>query len=500
MQSLEALEFLFDDISLPILALDIYGRVEKCNFAFERFFRFSTEDLRGRDANERIVTTENLAEVQDWTERARRGEEIRASTRCRSKNGKTFEIDLHLLPHRIGGEVRGVWAVFHDVSAARRLEEELRQARKMEVLGQLTGGIAHDFNNLLTVIIGYSEMLEITLEPGDLQRHAHEIRRAAERAGDLTMKLLAFGRKQDLKPANLQLNALILELQRMLQRMIGEKIHIATNLDLDLGLVHIDRVQLEQVIINLVVNSRDAMPGGGQLVIETGWAEMSEEDLEDLPSAQPGEFVLFRVRDDGCGMDDDTQTRMFDPFFTTKAAGKGTGLGLSSVYGVVSQNGGYIRVESEVGRGTTIEIGLPRISENAVPFAMDPSGRIAVGHETILVVEDDARVRRVTRDYLELSGYEVLEASSEGEALRHSEDHSGPIHLLLTDVVLPGTNGPELARKLTDLRPEMKVLFQSGYNEDEVIRQGGSGGQWGYLQKPVRQKVMTQKVRQILDS
>jgi PAS domain S-box-containing protein len=494
------LEVLFQKLSVPLLALDEAGRVEACNRAFERLFRFQESELAGKDPDEILVPPKRRGEVRQWRRRAALGQEIRRAVQLRAGDGRLVDVELHLIPRRRDSEVHGFFALYHDLTRLRELEEKLRQAEKMEAIGHLTGGIAHDFNNLLTAILGYAEMLELALhDKPAFKKNAHEIRKAAERAGQLTNRLLAFSRKQDVSPSFLHLNSVILEIEGMLRRVLGEKVRIETRLDVELGLVWIDRVQLEQVILNLVVNARDAMPEGGELTLETRSFELDDREAEAYPACVPGRYMALRVRDTGCGMDEPTRRRIFEPYFTTKGSGRGTGLGLASVYGIVTQNGGFVRVESEPGKGTLFEVALPRAQSAQVELAIDASGKIEYGRETILVVEDDPLVREVTRDYLRMSGYRVLEASSEAEALEQIRDYHEPIHLLVTDVVMPDTSGPELARKLTRLRPEMKVLYQSGYADNEVLRQGGPEPGWGYLQKPVRQKLMTQKVREILD-
>ncbi|MCP4658981.1 MAG: PAS domain S-box protein [bacterium] len=498
----DALGTLFERVALAVAVLDANGRVRRLNAAFEDLFQVRTAELVGRDLDEMIVPEEERAAAQELQERACAGIEARAKTRRKSRDGSIHDVEIHLIPYLVDGEPGGIFATYHDVSEQRTLEEQLRQAQKMEAIGQLAGGIAHDFNNLLTAIVGYSEILELTLAGNvGLQQNALEIRKAGERAGRLTQRLLAFSRKQGLEPTKLHLNTVVLELEKTLLRLIGEHIRIHSVLDPALGIVWADRGQLEQVVINLVVNARDAMPEGGTLIIETSNTNLDGELANAYPTCRPGPFVQLSIRDTGCGIDPDIQSKIFDPFFTTKQEGEGTGLGLAGVYGIVTQNEGYIRVESVPGAGSTFDIGLPRIMDPGVGLMpADPSGLISFGRETILLVEDDAGVLQVTQDFLELAGYRVLPASGEAEALQQLENFPEGIDLLLTDVVLPCTNGPELARKLTALRPEMKVLYQSGYLDNEVLRQGGPEPGRGYLQKPVRQKIMTQKIREILDS
>jgi len=379
---------------------------------------------------------------------------------------------------------------------------QLLQAQKMEAIGQLTGGIAHDFNNMLTVIMGYSELTLHSLRPDDPARvNVEQIEQAGERASLLTRQLLAFSRKQVLQPKVLDLNAVLTNLDQMLQRLIGEDIDLVTVLAPGVGRVHADPSQVEQVIMNLAVNARDAMPRGGKLTIETANVELDDAYARRHGPVQPGAYVLLAVSDTGCGMDRDTQARIFEPFFTTKEPGKGTGLGLSTVYGIVKQSGGYIWVYSEVGRGTTFKIYLPRVE--AVAKAVEPSreatGSVR-GSETILLVEDDAGIRALVRQVLAQSGYQVLEAHHGKHAIQICEQHAGPIHLLVTDMVMPEMSGTETAGHLTSLRPDLKVLFLSGYADEAVHRHGMLAAGANFLPKPFTPAVLARKVREVLDA
>jgi two-component system cell cycle sensor histidine kinase/response regulator CckA len=358
-----------------------------------------------------------------------------------------------------------LFAIFKDITERKVLEKQLRQAQKMEAIGQLTGGIAHDFNNLLSVIMGYCEILENQLPPHNpLQKECEQIKKAGERAASLTRQLLAFSRQQILEPRVIDLNAAVIEMEIMLRRLIGSDIDFSTVLEPSLGSVKADRGQIEQVIMNLAVNARDAMPKGGRLTIETANVELDEEYVRRHSGQLPGSYVVLSVSDTGIGMNAEIQARIFDPFFTTKGLGKGTGLGLSTVYGVVRQSGGHIWVYSEPGHGTTFKIYLPRVEE---PVTLEkPStgeARPLGGAETILLVEDEEALRVLTRRFLTESGYTVLEAEHPDIAIQFARQHSGPIHLLLTDVVLPGMNGPALVETVTQLRPHLRVLYMSGY-------------------------------------
>ena len=371
--------------------------------------------------------------------------------------------------------------------ALRRSEEQLRQAQKMEAVGRLAGGIAHDFNNLLTVITSYGDLLLEDLAPDDSRRDdVEQIRKAAEGAAALTRQLLAFSRQQVLEPKVLDIRAIVAGTEKLLRRLIGADVQLATSLASDLGAVKADPGQLEQIIINLAVNARDAMPGGGRLTI----AATGMEEVE----GRPGRWVMLAVSDTGIGMDEQTKARIFEPFFTTKESGKGTGLGLATVYGIVKQAGGFIWVDSEPGRGTSFEVYLPRVDEPVAPAITRPApaepGR---GTETVLLVEDAPAVRLVTRQVLERYGYTVLEAPTGDMALRLAAKHHGPIHLLLTDVVMPGLSGRQLAGQLSQLRAEMKVLYVSGYAD--TVESGVA-----YLQKPFAPEALARRVRDVLDA
>jgi signal transduction histidine kinase/CheY-like chemotaxis protein len=391
-------------------------------------------------------------------------------------------------------------AFFQDITERKSLEKQLRQAQKMEAIGQLAGGIAHDFNNLLGIIIGYSQLFEEQLdEKHPLKPKVAQIQKAGERAAALTRQLLAFSRQQVLEPKVLDLNAVVADMSKMLHRLIGEDIDLVTVPAPDLGHVKADQGQMEQVIMNLAVNARDAMPQGGKLTITTANADLDDVYVRQHLAGAPGPYVVLQVSDTGCGMDRDTQARIFEPFFTTKESGKGTGLGLSTVYGVVKQSEGYIWVYSEPGQGTTFKIYLPRVDQPETP-AEPVSGvrKDARGTETILVVEDAQALRELTRELLESAGYTVLEASDGAEALRIAKEHHGPIHLLLTDVVMPGMDGRALAESMVVSHPDLKVLYVSGYTDDAILRHGIFDSKITLLQKPFRREDLTRKVRDVL--
>ena len=384
----------------------------------------------------------------------------------------------------------------------RRLEEQFRQAQKMEAVGRLAGGVAHDFGNVLTAIHGFADLLRLQLDPADPRcRYVDGITKAAERAVGLTRQLLAFSHQQELAPEVLDLNAVVADMDEMLRRLIGEDIELVTVLQPDLGPVKADRGQLEQVIMNLAVNARDAMAMGGRLTIETANADLDVAYVRQHAAVRPGSYVLLAVSDTGCGMDAATQARIFEPFFTTKEPEKGTGLGLSTVYGIVKQSGGHVWVYSEPGRGATFKIYLPLVEDTVTvgaPHPMPTESR--GGSETILLVEDEEQVRNLVREVLQANGYRVLEASRGGEALRLGEEHAGPIDLLLTDVVMPGMSGREVAERLATRRSHIQVLFMSGYTDAAIVHHGVLEEGVVLLQKPFTSQVLTRTIRQVLDT
>jgi signal transduction histidine kinase len=391
-------------------------------------------------------------------------------------------------------------AVFDNITERRKLEEQLRQSQKMEAVGQLAGGIAHDFNNLLTVINGYAELLQNRIdEKSPLRGNVIEIRHAGDRAASLTRQLLAFSRRQVLQPKALDLNGVISDLGTMLHRLIGEDIELRTHLRPDLGTVLADPGQIEQVLLNLAVNARDAMSAGGTLVLETDNVVLDETFAKEYPAVVPGPHVLLAVSDTGTGIPREIREHIFEPFFSTKERGKGTGLGLSTVYGIVKQSNGHIGVYSEVGMGTTFKIYLPRVGgEVQVSSSASPAASFQ-GDETVLVVEDESSVQGVIERVLSGNGYRVLLASDGSEALRVSGEHEGPIGLLITDLVMPGMGGREVASRLETARPGLRVLFMSGYTENAISHHGVLDAGVEFIQKPFLSDALLRKVREVLD-
>ena len=425
----------------------------------------------------------------DWTRRDRSIISVRLSGRAFRNEANTIFFELFA----------------EDVTERRALEQQLRQAQKMEAVGRLAGGIAHDFNNLLMVISGYSEfLLERIGDDPALRGHAQEIANAAERATSLTRQLLAFSRKQMLAPKIVDLNSVVTENVKMLTRLIGEDIDLVMVPGPDIGAVKADPGQIEQVIMNLAVNARDAMPHGGKLTIETANVTLDANYARFHAPVKPGDYVMLAISDTGMGMDADTQAHIFEPFYTTKGL-KGTGLGLSTVYGIVKQSEGYIWLYSETGKGTSFKIYLPRFSATGEALASQPAlaadaDQPSPGHETILLVEDEENLRRLARQALETQGYRVIDAPDGAAAMKISQAHKGPIHLLLTDVIMPGMNGRELANHISPSRPEMRVLYMSGYTENHIGHNGTLDQGITLLQKPFTLPALKAKVREVLDT
>jgi two-component system cell cycle sensor histidine kinase/response regulator CckA len=470
------------------------GRYIDVNESFLRVTGYSREEVIGRTSRELNfwVGPEDRSIFIEKLKKQGSVREMEIGFRTKSGEIRTAVDSAEIID--VAGQ-ECVIAIFRDITEQKTLEKQLRQTQKMEAVGQLSGGIAHDFNNLLGVIIGYSEILEHRLAPDDpLQKECLQIKKAGQSAASLTRQLLAFSRQQVLEPRVLDLNAIVLNVEKMLRRLIGEHIDLRTQLDPALGSVKADQSQIEQVIINLAVNARDAMARGGKLIIETSNVILDEDYARRHSPQLPGPYVLLAVADTGIGMDAETQARIFEPFFTTKELGKGTGLGLSTVYGVVRQSGGHIWVYSEPGQGTTFKIYLPRAGQTArlQQPAAGPAESLR-GSETILLVEDEEALRGLTHSLLENSGYTVLEADLPEAAIEIAHQHRGTIHLLLTDMVMPGMNGRDLAANLAAKRPEMKVVYMSGYTG--FTHAGLADPEISLLAKPFTRDTLLRKVR-----
>ncbi|MGH9603603.1 MAG: ATP-binding protein [Terriglobales bacterium] len=478
------------------------GRYVEVNDSFLRLTGYERDEVVGR----------TVAELNIWTDpadRERMTAQIRMlgsvrdmELRYRNKQGVLRTGSLSAEVIELSGQ-RCLVSVMRDISDHRLLEEQLLQAQKMEAIGRLAGGVAHDFNNLLAIILGYSDLLQEAIPAeGPARKHLAEIRKAGERAATLTRQLVAFSRKQVLELKVFDLNTVVIENYKMLRRLIGEDIELLLEPDRQPTPVKADAAQMEQVIMNLAVNARDAMPKGGRLTIETANVVLDATQVNRHVTMPAGAYVMLSVTDNGIGMDANTQARIFEPFFTTKEKGKGTGLGLATVYGIVKQSGGYIWVYSEPGQGTTFKIYLPRAEEPIEPepaAARIPAASLR-GHETVLLVEDEESVRKLAAHCLRQQGYTVLEANTGAEALQMSRDHTEPIHLLVTDVVMPGMGGRVLADQLIALRPDARVLFVSGYTGNAIVHHGILDPGTFLLSKPFRPVELAQKVREVLDA
>jgi len=474
--------------------------------ATTRLLGYDLTEFVGRNAMELIHPDDRsavLLRLEEVMTQSRRRVEV--SSRVQHKNGQWRHLEGVLTNLLDDPSIRAIVNNYRDVTDRRLLEEQIVLAQKMEAIGRLAGGVAHDFNNILTAIGGYTDLLLADLDPDDKRRRdVEEIHRAADRAAALTHQLLAFSRRQVLQPKVISLNALVPDIEKMLRRLIGEDILFATVLHPKTGNVRADPGQLEQVIVNLAVNARDAMPNGGRLTIETRNVELDQSYTTDHPNVNPGHYVMLAVSDTGIGMNEETKSRIFEPFFTTKVRGKGTGLGLATVYGIVQQTGGHIWPYSEPGQGTTMRVYLPRVDEPADPIEhpIETTPTALRGTETILLVEDEAPVRSITRQLLQRNGYTVLEAADGQTALAlvDGAQHGTHVDLLLTDVIMPGMSGRALAAELMTRRPALRVLFMSGYTDDAIVRHGMLEPGLAYLEKPFRPPTLLRKVREVLQT
>jgi PAS domain S-box-containing protein len=475
------------------------GRYLEVNDAFLRMMEYARAELIGKTALDLDiwVSPEDRRRLSGELVRNGRVQELQANFRTRS--GQIRQVEVSAEGIQLQGEPC-LLAITRDVTLHKQLEQQLLQAQKMEAVGRLAGGVAHDFNNLLGVIMGYSELLARELGPDSvLSRKVDAIQTACQRAASLTAQLLAFSRRQVLQPKVVNLNSLVSETNKMLRRLIGEDVEAATVLDPKLGQVRADPGQIVQVIMNLAVNARDAMPNGGKLIIETANVTLPAGTVSQGVSVPPGRYVMLAVSDTGSGMSTETQGRIFEPFFTTKPVGEGTGLGLATVGGIVEQSGGHIFVDSEMGRGTNFKVYLPRVDEVAELAAPQKDSTELQGSETILLVEDDLTLRGLVQESLQTMDYNVLVAGSGEEALRVLERHPAAIDLLMTDVIMPQMSGPELAQVVSTLRPGMKVLYMSGYTDDKLRDVPHAGAEVAWIQKPFQLQDLAQKLREVLD-
>ena len=483
-----------------IAVVTVHGERLYNSPSYQKLLGYTPEELEKTSAYEQIHPDDQPAVKLAAEEAKKSGVGRRVEYRIRHKSGEWRVLESTASAVRNSdGEVEKLIIVNRDITERKHLEQQLLLSQRLEAVGKLSGGVAHDFNNILGVIIGYSEALQQMMPADDPMREAvDEIEKAGRRAAALTQQLLAFSRKQVLEPKILELNSIVADVEKMLRRLIGEDVELQIVSASALGMVKADRGQIEQVILNLAVNARDAMPHGGKLRIETMNADLDENDARRLRYVIPGQYVMLRVSDTGTGMSAEVQSHIFEPFYTTKEQGKGTGLGLATVYGVVKQSGGYIWLDSEVGKGSRSQVYLPRAEGVEPETARSQPAFEAHGPATILVVEDEASLRKLTCSTLKQNGYKILEAKDGPEAIEVARQYHGDIHLLFTDVVMPGMSGHELAGKLSSQRPKMKVLYTSGYTDGAVATHGVLESGVVILRKPFSRAQLQQNVGQML--
>jgi PAS domain S-box-containing protein len=484
-----------------IVVTDPGGTIVYVNPAFERVTGYSSSEAIGQ--NSRILKSghQDAAFYRRMWDALAGGEIWKGLLVNRHKNGSLFQEEASIGPVRdAAGRLVSYVAVKRDVTNEMNLERQLMQAQKMEAVGRLAGGVAHDFNNLLGVITGYGELTRRTLSDDDPRSvKVDQILKAAERAAGLTRQLLAFSRKQVLQPTTVDLNRVVVEVEKLLRRLIGEDIQLEVVAGQELRRVRVDVGQIEQVLMNLAVNARDAMPDGGRLTIETANADLDSEFAQRHPPAQSGPYVMLAVTDNGVGMDAKTQAHLFEPFFTTKELGRGTGLGLSTVYGIVKQSEGYIWCDSEVGVGTTFRVYLPRVADEAAPTPVRAPSPLKKGTETLLLIEDDPALRELLCESLGAGGYTVLVADGGARAMEIAQEYAGAIQLIVTDVIMPGLTGRQAAEQIKASRAEVEILFISGYTDDAIVRHGVLEPGARFLSKPFTPDALLTKVREVLD-
>jgi two-component system, cell cycle sensor histidine kinase and response regulator CckA len=496
----------FDAAPVGIVHISLDREWLKINQRLCDLLGYSREELRSAAVQAAMLSDETPEEAESFRLMAagKLDHYVVNERRFRRRDGSVVFTRVNMSVHRDAeGRPQHFISVIENITAWRELEAQLRQASKMDAIGQLAAGVAHDFNNLLSVIIGYSEMLVAEMKEGDpIRGELEEIRGAGVRAVQLTRQLLAFSRQQVLQPQLVDLSAVVAGMESMLGRLLGAEVELASSGTPAVALVMVDPGQMEQVIMNLAVNARDAMTAGGKLTIETADVVLDEVYASKHVGVKAGPHVMLAVTDTGAGMDKATQARIFEPFFTTKKLGEGTGLGLATVFGIVEQSGGTIAMQSELGKGTKFEVYFP--ASERVQLSPAVAARVESwglrGSETILLVEDEGRVRNLARTILRRYGYTVLDAQSPGDALLMCEQHAGTIHLLLTDVVMPRMSGRQLAERLVPMRPEMKVLYMSGYMNDAVVRDGVQHASMSLIQKPITPEALARKIRALFDA
>ena len=493
-------EDLFENTRDILFTLDLEGNVISLNKAAEEVLGWPLNEAREKNIKG-LVAPEHAALCGEMMRRIVSEEPLQHfEIAMLRKDGRKVLLEASARLIRSKGKKDCVQGIARDVTERRQLENMVRQSQKLEAIGRLSGGLAHDFNNLLCVINGHTELLTEALQPGEpAMRSVTQIRKAADSAAALTRQLLAFSRRQVFHPQVVDLNTIVTETERLLARVIDEHVEFCTALDPALGRVLVDPVQVEQVIINLVLNARDAMPEGGKLTIETTNLDLQEDHQSKLSQIPAGKYVMLALTDTGCGMNEETQSRIFEPFYTTKEMGKGTGLGLATVYGIVKQSGGFIWVYSEEGRGTTFKVYFPRVAGPLTEARSSRHIEISKGTETILVVEDAEPLRALTKEFLTACGYTVLEAANGDEAIRIAQSFAETIDLLLTDVVMPRMGGKSLVEQMAQIRPNTRVLYMSGYPNDGIVQAGILANGVALLEKPFTREILSKRVRQVLD-
>jgi two-component system, cell cycle sensor histidine kinase and response regulator CckA len=492
---------IFENANDVIFTTDLEHIVTALNKAGETITGYRSDEVVGLNLD-LIVPSEYILLIDQMKARMFAGQraaiyEIEMFTREGAR--LPFEASTRLIFD--GSTPVGLQSILRDVSERKRLEKQLWASQKMEAVGQLAGGIAHDFNNILTIILGYTKLASESIDTHHpVFRDLTGIRKAVERASSLTRQLLAFSRRQVLRPTVLHLNGVVNDLDKLLKRLIGENIVLVTDLDPNAGMVKADQGQVEQVLMNLVINARDAMPDGGRIAVTVRNAELTAEDALEYHYVQVGSYVMIEVADTGIGMDEETIAHIFEPFFTTKEAGKGTGLGLATVYGIVRQSGGYIWAYSDPGQGASFRVFLPRTTEAPTETGTLTEDRVSRnGVEVVLLVEDEDELRSLLRDTLLRKGYKVLEAMNGRDALRVAEEYQGAIHLTVTDMVMPIMGGRDLAERLATARPQTPVVFMSGYLNDSAVHHRGLHSSAHFLQKPFEPAMLAEKIREVLD-